>query len=64
MKGFPSDIFSEILEFPEHSTGLSLGNQVDGLPGALHNTEAVRAAHGSFGLAPIDKLDQKNIEKV
>ena len=27
-----------------------------------NNTEAVLAPHGSFVPAPIDKLDQKNIE--
>ena len=31
--------FLKIMEFTQHSTGLSFGNLVDGLPGALH-TEA------------------------
>ena len=48
-------------EFTQHSTGLLLRNQVDGLPGSLH-TEAVWAPHGSFESAPIDKLDQQKIE--
>ena len=29
-------LFLTIIEFTQHSTGLSLGNLVDGLPGALH----------------------------
>ena len=29
---------SENIEFTQHSMGLSLGNQGDGLPGARHNT--------------------------
>ena len=28
--------FLKIMEFSQHSTGLSFGNLVDGLPGALH----------------------------
>ena len=52
MKGSTNyEFFEKILSFPQkswgwtdfsgitqHSTGLSLGNQVDGLPGALHHT--------------------------
>ena len=32
-RGF-KDKYLEILEVSQHSTGISLGNQVDGLPGA------------------------------
>ena len=51
----------KIIEFTEHSTGLSLGNLVDGLPGALH-TEALWGGQGVFGPATIDTLDKKKIE--
>ena len=40
----------------QHSTGLSLGNQVDSLPSAQH-TEAVWGDQGAFRPAPIDRLD-------
>ena len=43
--------------------GLSLGNQVDGLPGALH-TEALWGGQGVFGPAPIHALHKKEKEKV
>ena len=52
------------MEFTQHSTGLPLGNQVDGLPGALHSTEAVWGPHGVFGPAPIGKSDHKKIGDV
>ena len=52
-------IFLKIMEFTRHSTGLWLGNLVDGLPGALHS-EALRGAQGVFGPAPIGTLDKKN----
>ena len=45
-------------EFTQHSTGLSLGNQVDGSPVALH-TEAVWGGQGALGPAAIDTLDNK-----
>ena len=45
--------YAEILEFTEHSTGLSLGKQVDGLPSARQSTEAVEASHGGLGPEPI-----------
>ena len=46
------------MEVTQHSTGLSFGNQVDGLPGALH-TEALWGGQGVFGPAPIYALDKK-----
>ena len=52
------------ISLTQHSTGLSLGNQVDGLPSARHNTEALWDVQGVFGPAPIDKLDQNKIENV
>ena len=51
------------IEFTQHSTGLLLGSQVDGLPGALH-TEALGAPHGWYAPAAIDTLDKKEIENV
>ena len=50
-----------IMEFNKKSTGLSLGNLVDGLPGALHNTEALWGGQGVFGPVPIDTLAKKKI---
>ena len=54
-------LFSNNIEFAKTSTGLSLGNQVDGLPGALH-TEALGGPHGVFGPAPIYTLEPQEIE--
>ena len=54
-------VFSETTEFTKHSTGLSLGTQVDGLPGAFH-TEVLWAPHGVYGPAPIEYLEEKKIE--
>ena len=48
------------MEFTQHATGLSLGNLVDGLPGALH-TEALWGGQGVFGPAAIGTLAKKNI---
>ena len=43
-------LFLTIIEFTQHSTGLSLGNLVDGLPGALQrNTEALWWAKQCLG---------------
>ena len=52
-----------IMEFNKKSTGLSLINLVDGLPGALH-TEALWGGQGVFGPAAIHTLDPKKIENV
>ena len=49
---------AEIIEFTRNSTGLSLGNLVDGLPGALHS-EALWGAQGGFGPAPIGNMAKK-----
>ena len=46
------------MQFTRHSTGASLGNLVDILPGALH-TEALWRGQGVFGAAPIGTLDKK-----
>ena len=46
-----------------YSTGLSLGNQVDGLPGALH-TEAVWGVQGAFGPAAIHAHAKKKIVNI
>ena len=52
------------MEFTRHSTGLSLGNLNDGLPGALH-AEALWAGQGGvFGPAPIDDIDTKKIVSI
>ena len=48
------------MEFNENSTGFSLGNHVDGLPGALH-TEALWVGQGVFLPAAIDTLAKKRI---
>ena len=52
------------MEFTQNSTGLSLGNLVDGLPGALHNAEALWGGQGVLGLAPIDILAKKKIVNI
>ena len=49
--------------YTPHSTGLSLGNQVDGLPGASH-TEALWGGQGLFGPAPIGDMDKKNVVNI
>ena len=54
---------AEIIEFTRNSTGLSLGNLVDGLPGALH-TEALWGGQGVFGPAAIHTLDKKDIVNI
>ena len=54
------------MEDNQHSTGLSIGKQADGLPDARH-TDAVWAPHGVLGPAPIhalNKLIYKMIEIV
>ena len=56
--------FCKNMEITIISKGLSLENQVDGLPGASHRTEAVWALHGSFWPAPIATLDKEKIENV
>ena len=43
-----------------YSTVLSGGNQVDGSPRALHNTEALWGRQG-VGPAPIGNMDKKKI---
>ena len=53
--------FLESMEFTQNSTGLSLGNLVDGLPGALHNTEALWGGQGVFRPAAIGTLAKKKI---
>ena len=50
------------MELTQHSTGGSLGNLVDGLPGALH-TEAFWKRQGVFQPAPIITFYQINIVK-
>ena len=52
-------LFLTIIEFTQHSTGLSLGNLVDGLPGALH-TEALWGGQGVLGPAAIHTLGKQN----
>ena len=52
--------FFEIMQFNQHSTGLSLRILVDGLPGALH-TEALWVGQGVFLPAAIDTLAKKRI---
>ena len=64
MKGFMYAFVFNIMEFTQNSTGLSLGNLVDGLPGALHNTEALWGGQGVFGPAPIDTLAKKQIVNI
>ena len=54
---------AEIIEFTRNSTGLSLGNLVDGLPGAL-NTEALWGGQGVFWLAPIGAWAKKKIVNI
>ena len=44
------------------STSLPGGNQVDGLPPARHNTEAVGRPHGVRGSAPIGTLDHRKLK--
>ena len=61
--GFSIHILPKKIQFARHSTGLSLGNLVDGLPGALHNTEAVWRGQGAFGPAAIDTLDKTKDRK-
>ena len=56
--GFHLCVFSKIAKFTQHSSGPWLGNLVDGLPGALHNTEALWGGQGVFGPAPIGTLDK------
>ena len=56
--------FCENIEFTQHSTGLSLGNLVDGLLGASHNTEALWGSQGVFGPAAIDTMDKKQIVNI
>ena len=56
-------ILYENLEFTSSSTGLSLGNQVDGLPGALH-TEALGTPHGGYVPAADDTLDKTKIQNI
>ena len=46
----------------QHSTGLSLGNQVDGLPSARH-TEAFWGGQAVFGPAAIHALDKHKDRK-
>ena len=60
---FHVSAFLKIIEFTQHSAGLSLGNLVDGLPGALH-TEAFWGDRGVFGPAPKlwKKTDLKYLE--
>ena len=48
-------------DFVNYSASLSGGNLVDGLPRALHNTDAVGVSHGGFGPAPICKLDPRKL---
>ena len=62
MEGFMYVFLLKIMEFTQHSTGLLLGNLVDGLPGALH-TKAVWGVQGIFGPAPIDGNKHKMFEK-
>ena len=38
--------------------GLLLGNLVDGLSGALHNTEALSGGQGVFVAALLEKIDK------
>ena len=49
--------------FIDISMGVSFGNLVDGLPGALH-TEALWGGQGVFGPAPIDTLAKKKIVNI
>ena len=49
------------LQLIQHSTGLSLGNLVDGLPCALHNTEALWWGQGVFRPAAIHALAKEEI---
>ena len=56
--------FQTNIEFHQHSTGLSLRNLVDGLSGALHNTEALWGGQGVFRPASLHTLDTKKIENV
>ena len=44
-RGLHLCVFSKIVKFTQHSTGPSLGNLVDSLPGALH-TKALGAPMG------------------
>ena len=48
--------------FPGHSTSLSGGSLVEGLPPARLNTEAVEGPHGGLGPAPIDALDLRKLK--
>ena len=57
-------IFLKIMEFTRHSTGLSLGNLVDVLPGASHNKEGLWGGKGVFGPAPIGTLDKTKIVNI
>ena len=49
--------------FMDISMGVSFGNLVDGLPGALH-TEALWGGQGVFGPAPIDILAKRKIVNI
>ena len=54
-------ISEDFIKLFSYSTGLSLGNQVDGLPGALH-TGAVWGVQGAFRPAPIYELDPRKLK--
>ena len=49
--------------YDPHPAGLSIGTQVDGLPGALH-TEAPRESQGAFRPAPIEARAKKRIVNI
>ena len=51
------------MEFTRNSTGLSLGEQVDGLPAAW-NKEAFGVPHGGYVSAAIHNLDRKQYKVI
>ena len=53
-------LFLNIMEFIQTYTCLSLGNLVEGLPGALYREE-LWGGQGSFGPALIHTLDPKEL---
>ena len=55
-------LVSKTMELTRNSKGLSVGNLVDGLTGALH-TEALWGGQGVFGPA-IGKIEKTNMENV